>query len=86
VKSWAELIRDCESRLEFVQEKLQIQVSAEEIESRISKLKASILKHDTDQREPTNPLDSAGASPETMPAGSMGNGIKRPADKAQPGR
>jgi hypothetical protein len=85
VKSWAELIRDCESRLEFVQEKLQIQVSAEEIESRISTLKASILKHDTDQRELKNPMDSGGASPETMPAGSMGNGIQRPADKAQPG-
>ncbi|TXN41692.1 hypothetical protein FV232_11100 [Methylobacterium sp. WL30] len=44
VKSWAELIRDCESRLAFVQERLQIDVSAELIDERISKLKTSILK------------------------------------------
>lgn len=44
VKSWAELIRDCESRLDFVQEKLRIDVSAEEIEVRIAQLKSSILK------------------------------------------
>ena len=44
VKSWAELIRDCESRLQFVQEKLQVEVSAEEIENRIVQLKTSILK------------------------------------------
>lgn len=49
VKSWAELIRNCESRLHFVQEKLQIQVSAEEIEQRIAQLKATILKRDPDQ-------------------------------------
>jgi hypothetical protein len=44
VKSWAELIRDAESRLKFVQDKLRIEVSAEEIEERIAKLKASVLK------------------------------------------
>jgi hypothetical protein len=44
IKSWAELIRECEARLDFVQEKLQIQVSAEEIETRIVSLKASILR------------------------------------------
>ena len=44
VKSWAELIRDAEGRLNFVQEKLQIQVSASEIEERISQLRSSILK------------------------------------------
>jgi hypothetical protein len=44
VKSWAELIRDAEGRLSFVQEKLQIQVSASEIEERINQLKSSILK------------------------------------------
>lgn len=48
VKSWAELIRDCECRLEFVQEKLQIEVSAEEIVERISQLKSSILKVETE--------------------------------------
>ena len=47
VKSWAELIRDAEGRLNFVQEKLQIQVSATEIEDRIAHLKSSILRSDT---------------------------------------
>lgn len=46
VKSWAELIRDCEARLKFVQEKLRIEVSAEEIQERIALLKASVLKSD----------------------------------------
>jgi hypothetical protein len=31
VKTWAELIRDCESRLDFVQERLQIEVSVEKL-------------------------------------------------------
>jgi hypothetical protein len=44
VKSWAELVRDCEARLAFVQEKLQIEVSGEEIQTRIAQLKASVLK------------------------------------------
>ena len=48
VKSWGELIRESESRVDFVQEKLQIQVSAEEIEDRIAKLKSPILKSDID--------------------------------------
>jgi hypothetical protein len=48
VKSWAELIRDAESRLDFVQEKLQIEVSAAGIENRIAQLKASILKMEPD--------------------------------------
>jgi len=44
VKSWSEVIRECEARLEFVQEKLRIDVSADEIEERIVQLKSSILK------------------------------------------
>ena len=44
VKTWAELIRECEGRLAFVQKKLQIDVSDEEIERRIGALKASILR------------------------------------------
>src|SRR5258708_18911369 len=39
VKSWGELIRDAESRLKFVQDKLRIEVSTEEIEKRIAELK-----------------------------------------------
>jgi hypothetical protein len=44
VKSWAELLRDAESRLKFVQDQLRIEVSAEKIETRIAELKASVLK------------------------------------------
>lgn len=43
VKTWSELIRDAESRLQFVQDKLQVEVGADEIEERIQKLKQSIL-------------------------------------------
>ena len=54
IKSWAELIRDCEARLKFVQDKLRIEVSAEEIQERIARLKASVLKSDVvDKVEPT---------------------------------
>jgi hypothetical protein len=44
VKSWAELLRDAEGRLKFVQDQLRIEVSTEEIEKRIAELKASVLK------------------------------------------
>lgn len=47
VKTWAEIVRDCESRVNFVQEKLQIEVSNEEIQQRITELKASVLKMDS---------------------------------------
>jgi hypothetical protein len=56
VKSWAELIRDAESRIDFVQEKLQIEVSAEEIEERIAQLKSSILKFDSEDRQQATPI------------------------------
>jgi hypothetical protein len=46
VKSWAELLRDAEGRLRFVQDQLRIEVSAEEIEKRIAELKASVLRSD----------------------------------------
>jgi hypothetical protein len=53
VKSWAELIRDCEARLKFVQDKLRVEVSTEEIQERIAMLKASVLKSDVvDNVEP----------------------------------
>jgi hypothetical protein len=48
IKSWAELIRDCDARLKFVQEKLRIEVSAEEIQERIARLRTAVLKS-TDQ-------------------------------------
>lgn len=46
VKSWAEIIRDCDSRLRFVQDNLRIEVSAEEIQQRIATLRSSVLKSD----------------------------------------
>jgi Histidine kinase-, DNA gyrase B-, and HSP90-like ATPase len=55
IKSWAELIRDCEARLKFVQDKLRIEVSAEEIQDRIARLKASVLKSDVvEKAQPAN--------------------------------
>lgn len=44
VKPWAELIRDCEARLDFVQEKLRVEVSDEDIEQRIASLRESMVK------------------------------------------
>ena len=44
VKSWAEIIRDCENRLKFVQDNLRIEVSAEEIQKRIADLKSSVMR------------------------------------------
>jgi hypothetical protein len=44
VKPWGELIRDCEARLDFVQEKLRVEVSDEDIEQRISHLRESMVK------------------------------------------
>ena len=44
VKLWAELLRDCEGRLDFVQEKLRIEVTDDDIEQRISHLRESIVK------------------------------------------
>jgi ketosteroid isomerase-like protein len=44
VKTWAQIVRDCEARLHFTAEKLQVEVSGEEIESRIAQLKSSTLK------------------------------------------
>ena len=46
VRTWSEIIRECEGRLHFIQDKLRIEVSAEEIERRISSLRSSILKED----------------------------------------
>lgn len=46
VKSWAELLRDCEGRLDFVQKQLQIDISVDEIQERIAKLRASVLRKD----------------------------------------
>jgi Histidine kinase-, DNA gyrase B-, and HSP90-like ATPase len=44
VKTWAELLRDAEGRLRFIQDQLRIEVSAEEIAKRIAELKSSVLR------------------------------------------
>jgi hypothetical protein len=44
VKTWGEIVRECEARLHFISEKLQIEVKDSEIEERIRSLKSSILR------------------------------------------
>jgi hypothetical protein len=59
VKSWSELIRDCDARLKFVQDQLLIEVSDEEIEQRITMLKSSVIKSD-------NPLKVGNPEPRSV--------------------
>lgn len=47
VKTWSEVVRECESRLHFIQEKLRIEVSQDEIEQRISALKSALVKDES---------------------------------------
>ncbi|NTG00792.1 hypothetical protein G6L33_11140 [Agrobacterium rhizogenes] len=44
LKTWAEIIRDSESRLQFIQEKLKIEVADEIIDQRIAQLKSSYVR------------------------------------------
>lgn len=44
VKTWGELIRECEGRLRFIQDRLKVEVSEEEIERRIESLRGSIVQ------------------------------------------
>jgi hypothetical protein len=66
VKSWAELFRDCEARLDFVQEKLKIEVSDDEIEQRIAQLRDSIVKVARGKSTQSPPLPD-GAEPNAPP-------------------
>lgn len=66
IKSWAELIRECDARLRFVQEKLRIEVSAEEIQERISRLKASVLKIPDQAQLDDDPTDELPFDFDTM--------------------
>ncbi len=68
VKSWAELLRDAEGRLKFVQDQLRIEVSTEEIEKRIAELKASVLKSEA--------LDLGEGSGETAKNANKGRDIR----------
>lgn len=56
VKTWAEVIRECEARLHFIAQKLQVEVTTAEIELRIAQLKSSILRTDT-TASPEAPAD-----------------------------
>lgn len=44
IKTWAEVVRENEARLQFVQQKLQVEVSDEEIEQRIADLRQLVVK------------------------------------------
>lgn len=44
MKTWSELIRENEGRLRYIQEKLRVEVSADEIEQRIAVLKSSMQR------------------------------------------
>ncbi|HLZ76441.1 ATP-binding protein [Phenylobacterium sp.] len=41
VKCWSEIIRDCKARLQYIQDRLQVQVSNEEINARLRQLQSS---------------------------------------------
>lgn len=45
IKTWAEIVRENEARLQFVQKKLQVEVSDEEIEQRIVALRQLVTKY-----------------------------------------
>ena len=47
VRSWAEIIRECEGRLKFIQDKLKVEVTDAEIEARISAIKSAYIAGDT---------------------------------------
>lgn len=77
VKTWSQLIRECEARLHFIAEKLQVEVTADEIEERIAQLKASILREEPKvaadvPQEDFDPNVSRFEAP--MPAGANGSG------------
>lgn len=44
IKTWAEVVRENEARLQFVQNKLQVEVSDEEIERRIAELRQLVVR------------------------------------------
>ena len=60
VKTWAQVIRECEARLHFIAQKLQVEVTDEQIEDRIAQLKASILKEEP-KPEPAPGLEGPSA-------------------------
>jgi hypothetical protein len=65
VKQWAELIRDCEARLDFVQEKLRVEISDHDIEQRIARLRESIVK--ATRAKPSRPRQASDSAEEIAP-------------------
>lgn len=47
IKTWSELIRECEGRLKFIQDQLKIDISDDEIERRIAAMKDAFVTGDT---------------------------------------
>jgi len=82
VKSWAEVIRDCENRLRFVQDTLRIEVSTEEVQDRIAKLKSSVLGAENMNLEEALDLPNTGPSA----AGKPSKPPKLTGDSSQPNR
>jgi len=58
VKNWSEIIRECEARIKFIEETLNIEVSATEIGDRIEQLKSSILKVEGERPADTSRVTS----------------------------
>lgn len=67
VKSWSEIIHECESRLKFVQDQLRVEVSAEEIQERIAKLKTSVLRTEKVTFDPNNRQNEGSGATSTRP-------------------
>jgi hypothetical protein len=44
IKTWAEVVRESDARLKFVQDKLRVEVSDTEIEARIAELRQIVLR------------------------------------------
>jgi hypothetical protein len=82
VKTWAELIRECESRVHFVQDKLRIEVSTEEIQRRIADLKSSVLKADaTEGADHPSEIQRTGTKGIRRPRQPQANNSKPPANQ-----
>ncbi|NKK87531.1 hypothetical protein GFL80_25545 [Rhizobium leguminosarum bv. viciae] len=74
VKTWADIVRDCEGRLNFIQERLRVEVSAEEIEEKIAALKTSIVKAGKERSQSQDGLGD-GAKGEGQAQSSNHNGF-----------
>ncbi len=51
VKCWSEIIRDCQARLRYIQDHLKVQISDDDINSRLKQLQSSFVRSFEDQPE-----------------------------------